>query len=62
MQTLVAMFAEDGSLAIAILGVVALAAMLSFVFHLPPLLTGGTLLVGCVLALLENVLRARRND
>jgi hypothetical protein len=55
-----ALFVDDGSLAIAILIVVALAAISTSALGLPPAVAGGALLTGCILALLENVLRAAR--
>ena len=57
---LVGLFVEDGSLALAILAVVAAAALLAAVAA-PPALTGLLLLGGCLAVLIENVMRSRRN-
>jgi xanthine/uracil permease len=61
LRDLIGMFCEDGSLAIAILVTVALAAVLSFAIQVPPFVTGGVLVGGCVAVLLENILRAYRD-
>jgi hypothetical protein len=58
-RQLLGLFVDDGSLAIAILAVVGVAALLSFAFHFPPLAVGASLALGCVLVLFENVWRAR---
>jgi hypothetical protein len=60
LRELVGLFVEDGSLALAIIGVVAIAAILSFLLA-APVATGVVLLVGCLGLLVENILRARRN-
>jgi hypothetical protein len=67
MNTLIAMwhefwglFVEDGSLALPILGVVAVAAIAAGLAA-TPLAAGTVLLLGCLGVLVENVLRARRN-
>jgi hypothetical protein len=57
---LVGLFIEDGSLALAILGVVA-AAVIVAAFG-ATLAAGLLLLVGCLAVLAENVLRARRKS
>jgi hypothetical protein len=57
---LVGLFVEDGSLALAILAVVAVAALLAAAAA-PPVLIGLLLLGGCLAVLVENVLRSRRN-
>ena len=57
---LVGLFVEDGSLALAVLGVVATATLLA-VLAAPKALIGCLLLGGCLAVLAENVLRARRN-
>ena len=59
-RELFGLFVDDGSLALAILAVVAVAAVLSGGIHLPPLVIGAVLIIGCILVLLENVLRASR--
>jgi len=56
----VGLFVEDGSLALAILAVVAGAALLAATTA-PPILIGLLLLGGCLAVLIENVMRARRN-
>jgi Na+-transporting NADH:ubiquinone oxidoreductase subunit NqrD len=55
---LVGLFIEDGSLALAILGVVAAAAIAAALGA--ALAAGIVLLVGCLAVLAENVLRAGR--
>jgi Na+-transporting NADH:ubiquinone oxidoreductase subunit NqrD len=60
LRELIGLFVEDGSLALAILGVVAAAAILS-VLAAAPVATGVVLLVGCLGVLVENILRAQRN-
>ena len=60
LRELAGLFVEDGSLALAIIGVVAAAALLS-VLAAAPVATGIVLLVGCLGVLVENILRARRN-
>ena len=60
LRELVGLFVEDGSLALAIIGVVAIAAILS-VLAAAPVATCVVLLVGCLGLLVENILRARRN-
>ena len=60
LRDLVGLFVEDGSLALAIITVVAVAAILS-VLAAAPVAIGVVLLVGCAGVLVENILRARRN-
>ena len=56
------LFVDDGSLALAILAVVAVAAFLAFVLKASVLAVGLVLLGGCVAVLIENVIRtAQRN-
>ena len=56
------LFVDDGSLALAILAVVAVAAFLAIVLKVSALAVGLVLLGGCVAALIENVVRtAQRN-
>ena len=57
---LLGLFVEDGSLALAILALVAAAAVLAAAAA-PPIVTGLLLLGGCLAVLVENVVRARRN-
>ena len=54
------LFVDDGSLALAILGVVVTAAIVAALVPTVPLVTGATLLLGCVGVLLVNVMCARR--
>jgi hypothetical protein len=54
------LFVDDGSLALAILGVVAIAAIVAALAPAMPLLAGATLVLGCLGALLINVRRAAR--
>ena len=54
------MFIDDGSLALAILAIVAFAIWISFRFENASLAVGIILLVGCLVALVENVLRSAR--
>lgn len=56
---LVGLFVEDGSLALAILAVVAGAAVLAAAAA-PPFLIGVLLVGGCLVVLVENVMRSRR--
>jgi hypothetical protein len=58
MRELIGLFVEDGSLALAILGVAAAAAIAALLGA--PTTTGIILLAGCLGVLTESVLRARR--
>jgi hypothetical protein len=60
-RELVGLFIDDGSLAIAVIVVMALAALSASV-GTPTLVTGGILLSGCLLALGENLRRTTRKD
>ena len=60
LQELLGLFVDDGSLALAVCGVVAIAAAVSFVATGFPLAAGAVLVVGCATALFENVMRAAR--
>ena len=62
MRQLLALFVDDGSLAIAILAVVTLAAIATSAFQLSPVVAGGILIIGCIVMLLENVVRAARQS
>jgi hypothetical protein len=69
MRTLIAilreiagLFVDDGSLALAILAVVGVAAFLAIVLKVSALAIGLVLLGGCVAVLIENIIRsAQRN-
>jgi hypothetical protein len=54
------LFVDDGSLALAILGVVAIAAVVAALAPDLPLLAGATLVLGCLGVLLVNVTREAR--
>jgi hypothetical protein len=56
----IGMFVDDGSLAIALLVIVAVAAWVSFQFEHASAMTGVILLVGSLVALAENVIRTVR--
>jgi hypothetical protein len=60
-RELIGLFIDDGSLALAIIGVVLLAGL--FVFLMPDIAIagGGILLFGCLGVLLANVLRASQH-
>ena len=58
-RELIGLFVDDGSLAIAIIVVVALATMFAGV-DAPALVTGGVLFFGCLIVVLENIVRAAR--
>jgi hypothetical protein len=53
------LFVDDGALALCILAVVGVSGVLAKI-GAPPLLTGATLLIGCVVLLTESVRRASR--
>jgi hypothetical protein len=62
LREIAGLFVDDGSLALAILAVVAVAALLAFILKASALAVGLVLLGGCVAVLIENVLRtALRN-
>lgn len=56
----VGMFVDDEFLALAVLGVVGIAALAAFWIALPPLGTGGILLAGCIAILMTSALKARK--
>jgi hypothetical protein len=58
-RELIGLFIDDGSLAIAIIVVVILAVM-SAAVDAPGLVTAGVLLLGCLVAVLENISRTAR--
>ena len=57
---LVGLFIDDGSLALAILGLIAIATVAVKTGWLPPLAGGLLLLAGCIALILESVYRAAR--
>ena len=59
-RELLGLFVDDGSLALAILAVVMLAAISIALIPDAPLVTGAVLLLGCLGVLLANVARAAR--
>lgn len=59
-RDLAGLFVDDGSLALAILGVVAVAAIVAALTPGAPLFSGATLLLGNLGVLLVNVIRAAR--
>jgi hypothetical protein len=61
LRELAGMFVDDGNLAISIIGVVAVTAM-SAAVTAPLPVTGGVLFVGCVLALIMNVIGTMRRE
>jgi hypothetical protein len=58
LRELIGLFIDDGSLALAIVAVVALAGVAASLMPGIPLAGGGILLFGCLGVLLANVLRA----
>jgi hypothetical protein len=56
------LFVEDGSLALAILSIVALSAVLALLIPRVSLAAGGILLFGCLAVLLANVIRAAQHE
>ncbi len=54
------MFVDDGSLAFAILAIVGAAGAVSIGFAGHPYIVGATLYIGCLTALVENVVRTAR--
>ena len=61
LRDVVGLFVDDGSLALAILGVVVIAAIVAALVPTMPLIAGATLLLGSAGVLLANVMRARRS-
>jgi hypothetical protein len=57
-QTLVGLFVDDGSLAIAILVIVLASGIFSILMPDMPLVAGAILLVGCLAVLFANVMKA----
>jgi hypothetical protein len=60
LRDIAGLFVDDGSLALAILGVVAVAAIVAAFAPDLPLLAGATLIFGCLGVLLINVRQAAR--
>jgi len=60
LRDIAGLFVDDGALALAILGVVALAAIVAAWLPQLPLVAGATLVLGCLGVLLVNVIRAAR--
>ena len=60
LDEVIGLFVDDGSLAIGILAIVAFAAWVSFRFEHASAMIAVVLLVGCLLALAENVIRTVR--
>jgi hypothetical protein len=60
LRDVVRLFVDDGSLALAILAVVVVAAIVAALTPDAPLLSGATLLLGNLGVLLVNVIRAAR--
>jgi len=59
-RQVVGLFIDDGSLALSILGVIAMSAAIGVLMPGAQLLAGGVLLVGCLAALVINTSRAAR--
>ena len=57
---LIGLFIDDGSLTVAILLVIVLAGVSALVLPHFPMVAGAILLLGCLGALVENVMRAGR--
>jgi hypothetical protein len=60
LRVLARLFVDDGSLALAIIAVIVLAAWVVAVEPRRPIIAGIVLLAGCLAALLGNVMRAAR--
>ncbi len=58
LKELAALFVDDGALALAILGIIVLAAILATLMPGAPVAAGAVLLFGCLGVLLVNVTRA----
>jgi hypothetical protein len=61
LRELAGLFVDDGSLALAILGIVVLAVLLAFLMPSLSLVAGAILLFGCPAVLLTNVVRAAQH-
>jgi hypothetical protein len=62
LREIAGLFVDDGSLALAILAVVAVAAFLAIVLKVSALAVGLVLLGGCVAVLIENVIRTGQRN
>ena len=62
LRELAGLFVDDGSLALAILCIVALAALLAFLMPSLSLVAGAILVFGCLGVLLANVVRAAQHN
>jgi uncharacterized membrane protein YdjX (TVP38/TMEM64 family) len=60
LRELAGLFVDDGVLALAIIGVIVVAAVFAALMPSLPLLAGAVLLFGCLGALLLNTMRAAR--
>jgi hypothetical protein len=60
LREIAGLFVDDGSLALAVLGTVLLAALVALVLPGSLIAAGGVLLVGCLAVLLVNVTMASR--
>ena len=56
----VGLFLDDEFMAVAVLVLISCLALIEFAMHLPALLVGAILLVGCVLVLMASTLRGMR--
>lgn len=61
-RELIGLFIDDGMLALAIVAVVALAALVAWAVPTAPIAAGVVLALGCLAALLGNVIRAAKKD
>jgi len=61
LRELAGLFVDDGSIALAILGIVVLAVLLAFLMPSLSLVAGAILLFGCLAVLLTNVVRAAQH-
>jgi len=61
-QTLVGLFVDDGSLALAIIATVLLSGILTSLMPDKPLVPGAVLLVGCLGVLFANVMKAAQRS
>jgi hypothetical protein len=61
LRELASLFVDDGSLALAIIGVIMVASIFAALMPGVPLLAGAVLLIGCLGALLLNIMQAARS-
>ena len=59
-RELTGLFVDDGALALTVVGIVAVAAIITTLLSGPPILAGAVLLLGCPGALFVNVMTAAR--